>query len=622
MYKKSLKLILICIFVNICTSVFAQTHISVPLENRIYQILEKAAIRGLCSTLSGVRPYTQNVVVKAINEILGSELKGKNALNDKEREILKDYLAKFSKPKKGMDFYRGGFYAERGMGKNDIPLSINIDLSVDIEGSAGIYLPKENYFGTETWLNLSLNGDISRYFSWRFSVEGGVVSAPRKSLGFYHTYYEGFNDVSSYQDQRIEIFSQPLTHFPYAYKKRWDGSIFAFDDLASLNYWPNSIAGAYGIMSELTASFIEDKLILRAGRISHDWGAVPMGSSLAFNQMARPFAALEAEFNPVSWFGISSLTGILEYENRKGEKVSSSTFQNAFSVTMFQFRIKEYVFFDFIDSVVWPKRFEIGYMLPIFNNFFYQNNVGDFDNLAMTFNLRAQYPGIGSIWASFFMDEMNFTNDLKTLDRQMFAWQAGANFPLPILAFSSVKFSYTKINPYCYTHNRNYNPWYGDLTMETSYTNNGAGLGYYLPPNSDEILFQFQTMPIKNINLILQYQMIRHGANFGPSAVDGSDLLSELDPNGRNEKDVLKRFFLKDGAYRWMHIVKVGVDWALSKAPLSFYTEAGVNYSYFTNIEGEANSGKASPYKIIDTSVYPKTTGFIFSLGVKIYPRW
>jgi hypothetical protein len=505
-------------------------------------------------------------------------------------------------------------------------------VGADIEGSNGNYLEsEEQFFGTELWLRLFISGDISRYVSYGIGAEGGLIKAPRqKRPGIYNTYYEDFlkeigdppEPQYEYVNREIDIYSEPLTHFPYTYKKRWDSSVFFFNNLSGYDSWPTEIAGGYNLPAELTASFFENKLIARIGRISHEWGSTSFGSSLAFNQMARPFLAIESEFNPVSWFGISSLTGVLEYSNLQGIKDSAMNFQNAFSINMLQFRLKNYLFFDIVDAVVWPKRFELGYMLPIISNFFYQNNVGDFDNMALTFNLKMQYPGLGNIWFSFFMDEMSFISNLRTLDRQMFAFQGGLNLSLPFFFFFSLKFSYTKINPYTYTHNRNFNPWYGNLAMETSYTNNGVGLGYYLPPNSDEILVRFSTMPGKNINTHLQYQMIRHGADFGSSAVDGSNLLSELDPDDRNNKAVLKRFFLHDGAYQWMHIIKVGLEWNLSGLPVTFFGEAGAVLSNFTNIEADANvTGKSHPYSVIDTFEYPKSTGIIVNLGFRLWPR-
>jgi len=342
--------------------------------------------------------------------------------------------------------------------------------------------------------------------------------------------------------------------------------------------------------------------------------------------MARPFFAVEAEFNPVSWFGISTLTGMLEYYNNEGVKesgvkTSSNTFQNSFSVTMMQFRYKNYVFFDFTDAVVYPKRFEPGYMSPVNIRLFYQNNVGDFDNMALSFNLKAQYPGLGNIWASLFIDEVDFLDNWFTLDRQMIAAQAGITFYLPLMAFSSIKFSYTVVNPYCYTHNRNFNPWYGTNRMETAYVNNGISLGYYLPPNSDEFLLRFSAMPAKDLTANLQYQMIRHGADFGPGAVDGSNLLSELDTKDRGINEVLKRYFLRDGAYQWQHIIKLGGEWTLPKTPLAFSFEAGTVISYFTNIDAPANDGNPHSYSVINTVYYPKSTSFIANIGFRLFPK-
>ena len=614
------KIFFVYLLVFFYAPIIAQTHISVSLQNQIYSILELAEIRGLCSPLSGIRPYTQDVVTSAIKEILYSD--NAQRLSSVEREVLEQYLEIFSKPPDtGIDWHRGAYYNETVFGRNNIPVSLNAGIGLDIQASDGFYLPSENFFGTEVWIQIFLNGDLGRNVSYNISADGGLMQAPRRYLGEYWTYYEDFESHGEYQNRRISVYGEPLTHFPYSYKKRWDSSVFFFDDLTYFDPWPTEAAGGYNLLSEITTSFMENKLIMRLGRLSREWGSTSFGSSLAFNQMARPFLGIEAEFNPVSWFGIASLTGVLEYYNLEDIKISSSTFQNAFSITMLQFRYKNYLFLDFMDAVIWPKRFELGYISPVTNSFFYQNNIGDFDNMAISLNLKAQYPGLGNIWLSFFLDEMNLTSDLFTLDRQMYSWQAGISFPLPILSFSSVKFSYTWMSPYNFTHNRNYNPWYGDNIMETAYINNGVSLGYYLPPNSDELLIRFTTMPVKNITTSLQYQMIRHGADFGSSAVDGSNLQSELDPNGRDDKDILTRYFLQDGAYQWQHIIKVGGEWTLERAPLAFYWEVGTVISYFTNIAEKANNGMAYPYSIIDTSEYPRSTGFVVKLGFRLFPR-
>jgi len=613
---------LICAGLFLCSNIYTQTHLSVPLEDSIYYILDQAQLRGLCSPLSGSRPYTQKTIIDAIEEILSAE--NRRLLNDTEYSVLRQYLDLYTNKKTGLDLQRGAYRNETSIG-NGIPLTFNIGTSLHIEGSLSLYDSfSNNYSGMETWLGLSFNGDIGGHVTWAFGGEGGLIKAPRKELGLYNTYYKGFPNVegSQYQNEEIPVYSQPLTHFPYNYKKRWDGSVHYLNDLDNFNSWPETASIGYNLLPELTSSFLNNKLIMRVGRLSHEWSSTPFGSSLALNQMSRPFIAIEGEFRPASWLNISSMTGFLEFFNSKGEKESGMTFQNAYSVTMVQLKYKNYLFLDLGETVVWPKRFELGYVFPLMSNLVYKGFVGDFDNLGVFFNVKAQYPGFGNIWFSFFGDEARFVNNMGELDRTMLAWQIGTNLSMPFLSFSSIKFSYTKVNPYCYTHNRNFNPWYGDLRMETSYTNNGVGLGYYLPPNSDEILVSFKTMPKKNFHLTLQYQLIRHGADFGTNAVDGSNLLSELDPDGREGTNpVLKRFFLRDGAYQWTHIFKTGVEWKLPSQPITFFGEAGVNYSHFTNTQEAANSGAPHSFSQINTDEYPKSTGFIVKLGVRIFSR-
>jgi hypothetical protein len=157
--------------------------------------------------------------------------------------------------------------------------------------------------------------------------------------------------------------------------------------------------------------------------------------------------------------------------------------------------------------------------------------------------------------------------------------------------------------------------------METSYTNNGEGLGYYLPPNSDELLFRFAAMVSPQLDMNFQYQLIRHGADYGTGAVDGSSFLSELDPDGRSGNSVLRKYFLEDGAYQWRQILKIGTGYTFTKYPIRLFGEFGMVYTFYTNIDGKPNQGSASSYTIVNTPEYPKSTSLIATFGVRFYPR-
>jgi hypothetical protein len=624
-----------------CFPLSAQTHVSVPLDDPVYFILEQAGLRGLCNPLPAVKPYSRSVVLSAIGEILGktpdSGEKAPGALSASERSILEAAKKRFEKPEPGFSLKRGAYHYELATPKKNIPFSGDIGIGFETEFSLGAYpgggMPGKsgNYaWGADAWISLYTGGDMGEHFSYWFNLSGGLIRAPRGVLpGNYHTYYAGYPDddpsnPTSYIDREITPYSEPLSYFPYDYQKKWDGyelfspgSIGAGDQL----YWPEGASIGSSLVSEISGEFWGDALVWRFGRTRREWGAMSRGNSLAYSDAARPFTALEATFNPIPWFSFSALTGALEFY--KWESGNAENFQNLFSIEQLEINISKYVHIDFGSSSVWSKRFEPGYILPVSSSFLYQNNIGDFDNLALFGNLKVQYPGIGAFWISGYLDEIEIASLAKLfeLDRHMFAFQVGITGVIPLLPFASASLSYTKIEPYTYTHTRIFTPWNGANRMETSYTNNGVSLGYYLPPNSDEIKLRFELLPAPGTQAHFQYQMIRSGAAHGSKAVDGSSLLSELDPEGRSEKAELKKFFLKDGAYQWMHIVKAGGEYAFEKLalPVTVFGEAGVVFSYYTDIDGAANSGSPSGYSVIDTDEYPKSTSFIVTLGFRLF---
>ncbi|MDR2136423.1 MAG: hypothetical protein LBO76_07395 [Treponema sp.] len=622
MKKISAKVCAVFAFFSALAS-FGQTHGSIALDDEVYYILEQCEVRGLCAELPAVRPWTRGLALARVNEALTSAAEGCGALNNSERRILENYRDSLGDPAAGGDYRNGSYFARAEIGETGVEISGKAGVEVDIGGSAGLY-PGDAQYGAETWVNASLAGDIGRRVSYGLSFSGGIIRVPREKLGTYHTYYDTFTNPdpeSSYQDREVDAYSQPLTHFPYSYEKKWDSSVYFFNNLSGYSSWPGDFAGAYGMGAEFAGSFLDGRLFFRAGRFERDWGSTPLGTSLALNQAARPFLGAEGVFTPFPWLSVSSLTGVLEYYNEQGIKASSMPNQNAFTVSMLNLAYKNYLFVDVGEAVVWPKRFEIGYMSPITDSFFYQGNVGDFDNLAMFLNLKAQYPGRGNVWFSVFLDEISIERDMFILDRSMIAFHGGLQYSLPSLPFGSIKLSYTKIEPYCYTHTTIDVPWYR-IPVEQAYTNNGVGLGYYLPPNADELLVRFDVKPAARTSAHFQYQMIRHGADYGKSAVDGSSLVSELDPDDRSSNPVLRKYFLHDGAYQWYHILKLGGDHSFAgRAQFRVSAEAGLAYSQFSDTGSPPNSGSSSPYHMIDTAEYPRRLGFVFSLGLRIFPK-
>jgi hypothetical protein len=613
------------------TFLFAQTHVSVLLGHPVYYILDQAEARFLCSPLPAVKPYTRGRVVEAINEILAAENRRFGGLSSYERQILENTRNEFTKEEKGLDLL-SGMYRFDVQGKKGISFSGDMGIAMESLNSVAYYMEdKEPYYGTDTWGTIFFRGDVGNKFSFNVDFSVGMMKAYRDELGEYDTFATEIeiDPTGERVNRRLTTYSQPLAFFPYTYQKRWDGTMVHPGPITPSNMetWPQELSIAARMVSEMAVSVFDDMLLLRFGRIQREWGAMSPGSSLVLNSAARPFTGIETNFNPIPWFAYSSITGVLEYDNFAGISNPAMTFQNAFSLQQVELNYHNYFHIDFGSAAIWAKRFELGYLFPLLDNYFYQNFIGDYDNMAIHLNIKAQYPGLGKLWFSLFADEFNISSITKTafeLDRQMFAYQAGLQGIIPGLPFTSLTLSYTKVEPYNYTHTRDFLPWYnGREPMELAYVNNGVSLGHYIPPNSDEIKLRFDTYPwIKTIGHF-QYQLIRHGVDYGPHQVDGSSLISELD-RGRDTKKSLTKNFLNDGAYQWMHIIKFGGEYKFPSLPLTIFGEAGVAYSYFTDISN-AEYENYHPTPAGETprppaaGEYRTTTAFIFTLGFRIF---
>ncbi|MDR2542601.1 MAG: hypothetical protein LBC80_04030 [Treponema sp.] len=655
MLKKGVLFLFICFSIQVF--LYSQTHIAVPLGHPVYIALEQAQMRGLFRPLPNVKPYTRAQVLSIIDEILDNDNKRRfGRLSETERRILLQFKDDLSPPREGLDLIRGTYFTEHdwngtyfsgqlGFGmdmifsgsyfslggglKDTTPFPEDFD---DLTGFEGAAHPAsgDGFMGFEVIPSVSFIGDLGRKVSYGLTLGIWVGRTPRTIQG---TYFSSRLDREA--RRTLVTYSEPLTFFPFTYMKRWDGYVFPSDDLSTSGMvaWPDGdLFLGYYMMPELAGTLLNGHIFYRFARLEREWAGMSNSSSLVLNQTAQPFLAFETVIQPFPWISFSSLTGVLEYHNAVGGKSAeieevARTFQNAYSIVMLEFNINEYFYTGFGSSVVWPKRFELGYIFPFADNFIYQTNIGDFDNMALFFNLQAQYPGIGKLWLSVFIDEMSPASGFFQLARMMYAYQFGGAFQIPWLPFSSIKVSYSKNEPYNYTHMRIRAPWYGDdLLMETNTVSFGKALGYYIPPNSDEFLVRFEILPFPQSMASLQYQLIRHGSTYGDRAVEGSSLWSEL----LGQRTNTKKFFLQDGAYQWMHIVRFRWEQSLTgfNFPVRTFAEIGGVYSYFTDIfdnDGnmiEPNSNKKGKFKIINTPHYPHSLSFIGVFGVRIFPKF
>lgn len=643
-------------FIFLTLQLFSQTHTTVDLGNDIYSLLSACEQKNYCERLSNVKPYTESYILKILKQsrehILENLEKEDSYTNRTELKTIDFYISQYEHKNK-LDFSRLSF---RYQSKNE-KFPISFEFSNYDEGfiSSGFYnLSDINSTGFEIFHNFNFVGDFGKNLSYRATAFLGLTEMPLQQVGndyligywWYDDWDSSTNGVGN-RKRTINTFRNNSV-LPYSYKKKWDGSVYYLTNLnhSGLEGWPTQLALGFGMYGEIRASLFDERISIGFGRYNHEWAAMDDNSSLVLNANASPFLGFDIKIDLFKWLSFSTLTGVMEFPNARyingnawyycdfdaeptideetGEKiypnnftaVDSYFFQNLYSLGMIDLNFK-YVHMDFGSAVIWPKRFELGYMFPLINHVVYQNSVGDFDNLSLFGDIKGIIPGIGSIWFSAYIEEIDaLKTNLFEKTRCMFAYQLGSKVNIPFLPFTTLSFRYTKIEPYCYTHQAiRKQPWY-EFYIAESYTNNGKSLGYYLEPNSDEFFVRIESRPLPSAIVGLQYQLIRHGADYGSGAVPGSSIWSEMSTGNR---DSLKKYFLHDGTYEWTHSITLDASYTFKDfvIPLQLYGGIGYVYDYFTKSEGGPN--QKTPYHKINTSEYPTKHGCVMYIGFKVF---
>ena len=646
MINKKLYLTAAILFTVFFAGFSQSTNNTVPVDDHVYEILDWAQAKGLCEYLPGQRPYTKHQIKTYLNQMLDS-----GVLSEAETQTVEAYLDEMRFENDKNDNLLHFRFSNEANEAAKIPVRFKYDFTLETAVSGGLYSHSAyNMAGFDIVPKWSFAGDISDYFSW------GILAFMDVSLMKLHEngseYLIGFNWYSNpdktsknadghYTDGRYIKSLSNMSYLPYSYNRRWQGQFYYLTNLSAdgLEGWPEKPGFGFGIEMEARTSLWDDTIIIGAGRNRRSYAEMDKGSSLVLNSRAMPFFGVDTQFNLLPFLKYSATFGMLEYPNASYRYTSTTLptsttegddgkfWQNAFAINMLEIDTK-YVHWDFGSTVVFPKRFEPAYFFPLINYVEYQNHTGDYDNLALFTDLKLRKADLGSIWVSYYADELyNFTKNPVVNTRFMYAWQAGIQWVVPKLPFATLTFRYSKVEPYCYTHHSiNYVPQYAGYVCE-NYTNNGESLGFYLPPNADEFMLRFDITPTKDWELSAAYQLIRHGADFGSHQVPGSSLYSEMDPHGRSD---LRKYFLCDGAYQWLHILSANAayNFKLGQIKMKAYGTAGILVSYFTDIndsdydasgKGEKGSGFSNSTHIANTDEYPTTFGAVLSLGLKIW---
>ncbi len=637
------KLIFFLIFVVIVVlPIYSQANNSIDVDDEVYQVLNDAQTKGYCRTLSNYKPYTESYIISALDDIYDylDGLDETYAVRV-EKEVILAQKNRFKHEIKGFDAKTMEYSFQSDY--DDFKPTMFVHDYADLFVSGGAYNVSEfNSTGFDLYDRFDIYGQINDFLSYRTSAYIGFSDMPLYQLGddyvigswWKETEFENSNPIRT-----VNVFRNFSVN-PFTYKKPWSGSVYYLTNFTAsgLEGWPTELSLAFGMEGELSTSFYDDKLILRLGRYSHDLASMDTNSSLVLNPMAQPFLGLDMHLQLNDFFSFDTVTGWLEFPNQPyingnafydnggkadgGDKKTDHSrfdslfFQNLYTVKSMNLDFK-YFHFDVGSTCVYPKRFEIGYFFPLIDCVIYQNSLGDYDNLSLFTNVKGIWPGVGQIWISGYLDEMNKPNAKWWENtRCMLALQGGVKANVPWVPFGSVSFRYTKVEPYCYTHTLlAYQPYSQNYTA-TPYTNNGYSLGYYLQPNSDEFLLDFNCKPTVNSAAGFSYQLTRHGVDWGTGQVEGSNIYSELTYNGR---DKLRKYFLHDGTYEWTNTVNFNGSYTINSLSFPIKIQASIGYVW-NMFTGVTNAGqKNGSFFVISSDEYKPYNGLVMSLGVSVF---
>lgn len=277
-----------------------------------------------------------------------------------------------------------------------------------------------------------------------------------------------------------------------------------------------------GLMSNnMTGAFVIDSLYIQSGISRNSWGSF-YHSGVTLASSAFHSGNINLFYNGSDKWNYAHSLFVLGATNNQGIMVRPDKFMVLHAI---EFNPLRWLSFSYYENILYGGRFDPIYFLP--SPFMVAQSIGSYsDNLQMgiAFEIR---PFTGFLWATDILVDDFSMNEIVRLDfdtKLKIAAVSGVQYAFNTDLLKLIKFDYTLIAPYMYTHED------FSQTNYQNYTNNGMPVGSSLPPNSDRIHLDIVLTPVKNLSITLKSDFIRH-ANINESIpdADAMDYLSGLD---------------------------------------------------------------------------------------------
>ena len=235
---------------------------------------------------------------------------------------------------------------------------------------------------------------------------------------------------------------------------------------------PVVISGQNVFRDRATAYFILENswIRLQAGRDELNWGpGYHGGLTLTTNMPVADLIKLSTRFKRFKFTSVHTF-------------LQSGIGSKYLSAHRLDFMLSPGIYVGGTETVVYGRRdVEFSYLNPIMPYHVAEHHLGDKDNNALSFDVTITMIPNVKLYAEYFIDDMTSTRSLTTYFGNKFAFLVGGYWVEPLrLSNVDLRFEYTRIEPYVYTHHDSIN----------IYTNYDKVIGYWLGPDSDSAFFE------------------------------------------------------------------------------------------------------------------------------------
>ena len=473
--KKLFTIILVAALV--LTGLSAGNHHTVPLNDRAYDIIRTAELKGIVPVQSDVKPYNLDKVINLLNEIRNSGTVSAGEIAEIDR-LLTGYTKSYGVyPSNAFrDVLKKG-----NLAYNFDRASLTIGVKASSDNRAGLTLDKDKIISSRNLATAYVAGDISDYVSYDINF--------------------------SFVLDKLDTFAYNFNDFEFTS----DGQYFVggLNDIGELT-GQEGIGLGLSTSSEVTSTFLDGKVSIQAGAFKRDWG--PGLNNLGLSGSAQKFTGIQIQIEPSDWFRFSSLVGslgiscferayplnnstgsykdFLPASSFNGYITPGSRFDNNFSIHRAEFTFGQFKF-NLFESSVWKKRFELSYISPVSIYWIAQNFQGDYDSLIGGFDLSYTFKDIGRVYAAFVVDEFKKIGGFFKHPRNILAMQGGFEFPSRFGEYGRMTIQATYVPPFFGSHHDQTRQDWGNGYYSVTYANGGKTLSYPVNPDTLELMVAF-----------------------------------------------------------------------------------------------------------------------------------